>query len=248
MIIASDIYEKYESELKPILAKEKLMTGSVSLSNLVFNKAINSFKGKRFIYRDNLSIDSNDYRKNLSDLLKTDLNYLLEYDSSLGVIVDTNLKEVQYRHSSLFDSLRISGALSTRNLQVKVGHQLVKIDCFSSVSQCFVGVSHIDGIDYESNYVCINASKYIMRNSFNNQHYDCVYLSENNASEKYLDCFNNCIIDNLYIKDKVFSSHLDLESCFKFTKVGRIHTRVSNDVNSQHLLNRFDYMRGLKNV
>lgn len=243
MILASDIYKKFEDEFKPVLAKNKLMNGDMgSVSSLVFSKVLSAYKGKELVYRDDLAIDLNDFKGIATKALKSGRRYLLEYNSGSGIHVDTNLQKVRYIHLDTYD-LGITGSSDTDILEIKLGKQIVRLNYFPFVSKCIVGVDDVKGLDYCDNCVCINTSRYVINSSFNNQHYRDVYLSENTARDMYSDCFNNCTIDNLYIRDKNLSKHIDLESCFKFTKVGNISIESNRDINVQHLLNRFEYMR-----
>lgn len=243
MILASRVYKKFEDEFKPILAKNKLLTGDTgSVSNLVFDKVLRAYKGEELIYRDDLIRDLNDFKDITTKAVKSGLRYLLEYNSGSGVYVDTNLQKV--RHMNLDDyDFDITGSIDTDILELIISNQVAKLNYFPSVRKCSVGIDDAKGIEYRDNFVCIKTSRYIINNCFNNQHYKYVYLSENTAKGIHSDCFNNCTIENLYIKDKNLSRHLDLESCFKFTKVDDVNIESNRDINVQHLLNRLEYMR-----
>lgn len=156
MILASDIYKKFEDEFKPVLAKNKLMNGDMgSVSSLVFSKVLSAYKGKELVYRDDLAIDLNDFKGIATKALKSGRRYLLEYNSGSGIHVDTNLQKVRYIHLDTYD-LGITGSSDTDILELIIANQVAKLNYFPSVRKCSVRrIDDAKGIEYRDNFVYI---------------------------------------------------------------------------------------------
>lgn len=244
MILSSEVYKKYQKDIDFEMAKNKLATGSKGYKGIHIIRKVLSLvdKSKELHYYDDLSTVYIKHMKVLDEIKNSGIPYIFESNDVTSKFVSSNLNTIDYKDDSN-KLLTIDGHSSTKTLKVSTFNPTSLRD-FNNVEKCLLG-HNTDS--FHGNFISINLDSYSLKDCFNNQHYDYVYLSGTKTTASHMNCFNNCTIDNLIIDDTKFSKKIGLFDCFKFTSANNIQIACKDDM-IKHLINRLTYMRGVRNV
>lgn len=260
-ISEKEFYKANERAINHIVAKDRLITGgTLPLYKIIFDKFIEEYKDKEPVLYYDFDIHNT--------AIGEDMSWLTPYSNiPMKLYSRSKLANLVFHHyfitlsrflkcysDSVFSALTVGASDSLRELILKGNIFSCHLQGVSNVDKCFISTKDLSlyslGLNDRVNYVVLNTDiSFTMFNCFNNKHYSLVYICSycdidtvGNKESGVIASFNDCEIDNLVINSGGFLSRIDLNTCFKNTKVHNVDGLTCCE-ESKVLMSRFKYMR-----